>query len=151
MARAVFEETSWLTLEAATGIIDHGVKTGIPVEQRAKALVFKENRRSSALEIARKRQISKPTVAWICDACMQWACIANTSFTQKVPKQVFESCYQPLGFISLYLFTKWYCVNSFDAMRNELVPFCLHNATVLGHGTHLKTLKSAKLFPKPHI
>ena len=52
-----------LTLKAATGIIDHGVKTGIPVEQRAKALAFKKSRRFSALEIARKCQISKSTVA----------------------------------------------------------------------------------------
>ena len=33
---------TWLTLRAATGIIDHGVKAGIPVEQRAKASVFRE-------------------------------------------------------------------------------------------------------------
>ena len=26
----------------------------------------------------------------------------------------------------------------FYVMRNELVPFCLHNSTVLGHGTHFK-------------
>ena len=44
----------WLMLKAATGIIDHGVRTKISVEQRAKALVFKKNRRSSLLEIARK-------------------------------------------------------------------------------------------------
>ena len=54
---------TWLTLKAATGIINHGVKTGISVELRAKALVFKKNRRSSALEIARKCQTSKSTVA----------------------------------------------------------------------------------------
>ena len=54
---------TWLTLKGATGIIDHGVKTGIPIEQRAKALVFKENRKSSALGIARECQISKSTVA----------------------------------------------------------------------------------------
>ena len=36
-----FKGQTWLMLKAATGIIDHGVKTGIPVEQRAKALVFK--------------------------------------------------------------------------------------------------------------
>ena len=54
---------TWLTLKAETGIIDHGVKTGIPVDQGAKALVFKKNRRSSALEIAWKCQISKSTVA----------------------------------------------------------------------------------------
>ena len=34
---------TWLTLKAATGIIDHGVKTRIPVEQREKALVFKKS------------------------------------------------------------------------------------------------------------
>ena len=51
------------TLKAATGIIDHGVKTRISVEQRAIALVFKKNRTSSLLEIARKCQISKSTVA----------------------------------------------------------------------------------------
>ena len=54
---------TWLTLKAATGIIDHGVKTRIAVEQRAKALVFKKNRRSSSLEIAQKCQISKSAVA----------------------------------------------------------------------------------------
>ena len=37
---------TWLTLKAATGIFDHCVKTRISVEQRAKALVFKKNRRS---------------------------------------------------------------------------------------------------------
>ena len=50
---------TWLTLKAAMGIFDHGVRTRISVEQRAKALVFKKNRRSSPLEIARKYQISK--------------------------------------------------------------------------------------------
>ena len=50
---------TWLTPKAAMGIFDHGVKTRISVEQRAKALVFKKNRRSSPLEIARKCQISK--------------------------------------------------------------------------------------------
>ena len=50
---------SWLTLKAAMGIFDHGLRTRISVEQRAKALVFKKNRRSSPLEIARKYQISK--------------------------------------------------------------------------------------------
>ena len=54
---------TWLMLKAATGIIDHGVKKGIPVKQRAKALVFKKNRRFSALETARKCQFSKSTVA----------------------------------------------------------------------------------------
>ena len=49
----------WLTLKAALGIFDHGVRTRISVEQRAKALVFKKNRRSSPLEITRKYQISK--------------------------------------------------------------------------------------------
>ena len=48
---------TWWTLKAATGISDHGVKTRISVEQRAKALVFKKNRRSSPLEIAWKCQI----------------------------------------------------------------------------------------------
>ena len=38
MARAVFEGTKWLMLKAATGIIDHGVKTRISVEKRAKIL-----------------------------------------------------------------------------------------------------------------
>ena len=52
------EGQTWLTLKGATGIIDHGVKTEIPVEQRAKALVFKKNRRSSALEIARNCEMS---------------------------------------------------------------------------------------------
>ena len=37
---------TWLTLKAATGIFDRGVKTRISVEQRAKALVFKKNRRT---------------------------------------------------------------------------------------------------------
>ena len=54
---------TWLSLKVATGIIEYGVKTGIPVEQRAKAVVFKKNRTSSAPEIARKCQISKSTVA----------------------------------------------------------------------------------------
>ena len=31
---------TWLTIKTATGTIDYGVKTGIPVEQRAKALFF---------------------------------------------------------------------------------------------------------------
>ena len=44
----------WLMLKAATGIIDHGVETRISAEKRAKALVFKKNRRSSLLEIAQK-------------------------------------------------------------------------------------------------
>ena len=116
----------WLMLKAATGIIDHGVKTRISVEKRAKSLVYKKNRRSSLLEKRAESQI-----AWICDACRQWACIANTTFTQKVPNQVFERCFQPLGVISLYLFAKWYCVTFFDVMRNEFVPFYLHNSTVL--------------------
>ena len=34
---------AWLTLKAATGIIDNGVKTGIPVEQQAKALVLRKS------------------------------------------------------------------------------------------------------------
>ena len=63
MARAVFEGTNMVNAKAVTSIIDHGVKTGIPIEQRAKALVFKENRKSSALEIAWKCLISKSTVA----------------------------------------------------------------------------------------
>ena len=50
---------TWLTLKAATSIFDHGVKTRISVEQREKALVFKKNRSSSPLEIARKCQPSK--------------------------------------------------------------------------------------------
>ena len=50
---------TWLMLKAATGIFDHGVTTRISVEQQAKALVFKKNRRSSPLEIAWKCQISK--------------------------------------------------------------------------------------------
>ena len=50
---------TWLTLKAAMDILYHSVKTRISVEQRAKALVFKKNRRSSPLEIARKYQISK--------------------------------------------------------------------------------------------
>ena len=41
-------------VKAATGIVDHGVKTRISVKKRAKALVFKKNRRSSLLEIAQK-------------------------------------------------------------------------------------------------
>ena len=49
----------WLTLKAAMRIFDHGVRTRISVEQRAKALVFKKNRRSSPLEIAWEYQISK--------------------------------------------------------------------------------------------
>ena len=49
----------WLTLKAAMGIFDHGVRTRISVEQLAKALVFKKDRRSSPLEIVRKYQISK--------------------------------------------------------------------------------------------
>ena len=55
---------AWLTLKEATGIIDHGVKTRISVEQRVKALVSKKNRKSPPLEIARKCQISKSTVAY---------------------------------------------------------------------------------------
>ena len=133
----------WLMLKSATGIIDHGVKTRISVEKRAKVFAFKKNRRSSLLEKRTESQISKSTVAWICDACRQWACIANTTFTQKVPNQVFEICFQPLGVISLYLFAKWYCVTFFDVMRNEFVPFYLHNSTVLSHGSHFKPLKSA--------
>ena len=54
---------TWLKLKAATGIIDHAVKTRISVAQRAKALVFKKNRRSSPLEFKRKCEISKSTVA----------------------------------------------------------------------------------------
>ena len=46
-----------LTLKAAMGIFDYGVKTRT-VEQRLKAMVFKKIR-SSPLEIARKYQISK--------------------------------------------------------------------------------------------
>ena len=61
---AVFEGTNMVNAKGiTTGIIDHGVKTGIHVEQQAKALVFKKNRMPSALEIARKCQISKSTVA----------------------------------------------------------------------------------------
>ena len=105
---------TWSTLKAATDIIDHGAKTRISVEQQAKVLVYeKKTRRSSSLEIARKCQISKSTVAWMCHACMHWACITYNNFTQRVPIQIFESCFQPLGVISLYLFTKWYYVTFF--------------------------------------
>ena len=51
--------SEWLTLKAVTRISGHGVKTRISVEQREKALVFKKNRSSSPLEIARKCQLSK--------------------------------------------------------------------------------------------
>ena len=59
MERAVFEGTNMVNAKGSNDIFDHGVKTRISVEQRAKALVFKKNRRSSPLEIARKCQISK--------------------------------------------------------------------------------------------
>ena len=57
---------------------------------------FLRKTRCSRLEIARKCQFSKSTVAWRCRACMLWACIANDNFTQRVPNQIFESCFQPL-------------------------------------------------------
>ena len=40
-----FKGQTWLTLKAATAIIDHGVTTRISVEQRAKVLFFKEKQR----------------------------------------------------------------------------------------------------------
>ena len=97
---------TWSTLKAATSIIDHGAETRISVEQQAKALFkrkTKQNRRSSPLEIARKCPISKSTVA----------CLERASQTI-IPNQIFESCFQPLGVISLYLFTKKYCVTFFN-------------------------------------
>ena len=143
MARAVFEGTNMVNAKGSNGNYRSWYKDRNSCRTARKNLGFKKNRRSSGLEIARKCQISKSTVAWICDACRQRTCTANTTFTQKVPNQVFESCFQPLGVISLYLFTNWYCVKLFYVMRNELVPFCLRNSTVFGHGTHFKTLKSA--------
>ena len=127
---------AWLTLKAATGIIDHGVKTRISVEQRVKALVSKKNRRFPPLEIARKCQISKSNSSiWICDACRQWGYIANTIFTQKVPNQVFESFFQPLGVISHKLFTKWYCVTFWVG------PFLFENLKIcltISKSSHLR-------------
>ena len=62
---------TWLTLKEVTGICGHGVETRISVEQRAKALVFKKNRRSSPLEIARKCQFSKVNCEDVMHVCMQ--------------------------------------------------------------------------------
>ena len=131
---------TWLTLKAATGIIDHGVKTRIAVEQRAKALVFKKNRRSSSLEIAQKCQISKSAVAWIYHACMQWACIANNNFTR--PKGTEPSIWKLFPATGSHFPWFVYEIILCDIMRNELVPFYLHNSTVLSNSTHFKTLKS---------
>ena len=63
MARAVFEGTKMVNAKGSNGLIDHGVKTRISVEKRAKTLVFKKNRRSSLLEKRAESQISKSTVA----------------------------------------------------------------------------------------
>ena len=54
---------TWSTLKAGTGTIDHGAKTRISVEKRAKVLVKKKKTEGlQPLEIARKCQISKSTV-----------------------------------------------------------------------------------------
>ena len=60
-------------LKATMSIIDDGIRTKISVEQQAKVLFFKKNRRSSPLEITQKCQISKLSVARICDACSEHA------------------------------------------------------------------------------
>ena len=91
-----------LLLKAETGIIDHGVRTIISVEQQVKVLFFQKK---TGLQPWKWRgnqcQISKSTVAWI-----MWACIANNNFAQREPNQRFESCFQRLEVISLYLFMK---------------------------------------------
>ena len=125
----------WLMLKAATGIIDHGVKTRISVEKRAKALVFKKNRRSSLLEKRAESQISKSTVAWICDACRQWACIANTTFTKRYRTKYLKdvsSHWESFPFICLRSDIVWHFLMS-CAMSSSLF-ICItqrFSATVL--------------------
>ena len=57
----------WLMLKAGTSIIDHGVKTRISVEKRAKALVFKKKKKKKQKVFTpgnrAESQISKSTVA----------------------------------------------------------------------------------------
>ena len=84
MARAVFEGTNMVNAKGSNGHFYHGVKTRISVEQRAKALVFKNNRRSSPLEIARKCQISKVNCSMKM-SCMH-ACIEHAPQTIISPK-----------------------------------------------------------------
>ena len=76
---------TWLTLKAATGNLDHDVKTRISVEQREKALVLKKNRRSSPLEIERKCQISKVN------------CIVNMSCMHAVSERASQTIISPKG------------------------------------------------------
>ena len=85
------EGKTWLTLKAATGILDHDVKTRISVEQRAKALVFKKDRRSSPLEIEWKCQISKVN------------CIMNMSCMHAVSERALQTIISPKGYRTKYL------------------------------------------------
>lgn len=85
---------------------------------------------------------------------MQWhTCVRghpkNFNFVQRVPNKILESWFQPLEFISLHLFTKWFCVTFFDVMPNWLlVTFYSHNIMVLGKSTQFKTLKICPLISK---
>ena len=64
MAPAVFEGTNAVNAKGRNGYYRPWCKDkNVSVEQRVKALVSKKNRKSPPLEIARKCQISKSTVA----------------------------------------------------------------------------------------
>ena len=55
-------------LKAATGIMDHGVKTRISVEKRAKALVFKKNIVIEHFSMRRENQTMVDKIPW--DTCV---------------------------------------------------------------------------------